>query len=261
MTKTPLYDNLSADYDRFVNWPARLNHELPFIKTQLDKVHAHRILDAACGTGHHAIALAASDREIVGADLSAGMVEQARINAQHADAEVRFVQAGFGELAARAGQNFDALLCLGNSLPHVLDAQALETALHDFAAALRPGGLLFVQNRNFDAVLAQHDRWMGPQMHREPSGEWLFVRFYDFNPDGTLTFNVLTLYRKSDEDNWTQQNAATRLYPLPRNMLVRAVEAAGFTEVMCYGDMSGAPFEPESSGNLILSAFSHNVTN
>ncbi|MFZ2095785.1 MAG: hypothetical protein WAV05_04020 [Anaerolineales bacterium] len=26
-----MYDNLSSDYDRFVNWQARLSVELPFI--------------------------------------------------------------------------------------------------------------------------------------------------------------------------------------------------------------------------------------
>ncbi len=177
---------------------------------------------------------------------------------------MRFVVAGFGELATKlalsrvegVGNGFDALLCLGNSLPHVLTADALHEALADFAAVLRPGGLLFIQNRNFDAVMrgeAARARWMPPQAHREGSREWLFVRFYDFNPDGSLTFNMVTL-RRDEAGEWTQQIEATTLRPLLHADLLDAIAAAGFSNVVCYGDMTGAPFDPETSSNLIVTA-------
>lgn len=247
----PLYDPFSADYDRFVNWEGRLAYELPFIEQQLTASGARRILDAACGTGMHAIALAQRGYDVTGADLSVGMIERARENAAAVGSSARFVVAGFGELATKVGNGFDALLCLGNSLPHVLTADALHETLTDFAAVLRPGGLLFIQNRNFDAVMAARARWMLPQAHREGSREWLFMRFYDFNPDGTLTFNIITL-RRDEAGEWTQQIEATTLRPLLHADLLDAVAAAGFGDAACYGDMQGAPFDPETSGNLIV---------
>jgi SAM-dependent methyltransferase len=247
-----MYDGFSADYDRFVNWPARLAAELPFIEGQMQTMGACRVLDAACGTGMHTIALARQGYKVVGADLSAGMVERARANASAAGVNARFEVAGFGELAARAGTGFDAALCLGNSLPHLLTPVDLEAALADFAACLRPGGLFLIQNRNFDAVLAQGARWMEPQAHREGDTEWLFFRFYDFEPDGTLAFNIVTLRREGLGD-WSQQVATTRLWPLRQAELVAALEAAGFEDIVCWGDMQGNPFEPERSGNLVVS--------
>ena len=69
------------------------------------------------------------------------MVEQARLNAQEAGVQVRFEIAGFGELAHTFGAaSFDALLCLGNSLPHLLSRNDLDKTLADFAATLKPGG-------------------------------------------------------------------------------------------------------------------------
>jgi len=123
-----MYDDLSVDYDRFVNWEARLAAELSFIEEQLQAVDAHGLQDAACGTGMHAIALAREGYEVTGTDLSAGMIERARVNAAKAGATVRFEVAGFTQLALHflppgAGEeqgDFDALLCLGNSLPHLL---------------------------------------------------------------------------------------------------------------------------------------------
>lgn len=272
-----MYDSLSADYDRFVNWPERLAAELPFIEEQLQAVGACRVLDAACGTGVHAIALAQRGYKVVGADLSAGMVERARANAyaEGADVDVQFEVAGFGELAGvfsppcKGGggwltltptlsqrekvQGFDAVLCLGNSLPHLLTPTDLAAALADFAACLRPGGLLLIQNRNFDAVLKRGERWMGPQAYREGETEWIFLRFYDFEPDGLLTFNMVTLRREGTGD-WSQHAAITRLWPLRQAELIAALETAGFGEIVCWGDMRGGPFELETGGNLVVSS-------
>jgi glycine/sarcosine N-methyltransferase len=249
-----MYDAFSTDYDRFVNWPSRLAAEMPFIESQLQAGGARRVLDTACGTGQHAIALAQRGYTVAGADLSARMVERAEANAGRAGVGVQWAAAGFGQLAqAFQGQPFDALLCLGNSLPHVLSLSDLAQALGDFAACLRPGGLLLVQNRNFDAVLAGHERWMEPQAAREGDAEWLFLRFYDFDADGLLTFNVTTL-RREGAGPWQQAITSTRLRPLQASELTAAVSAAHFEAVVCLGHMSNQPFDPASSGNLVLLA-------
>lgn len=250
---TIMYDDFSSDYDRFVNWPARLAMELPFIERQLQQGGAHRVLDAACGTGQHAIALAKKGYEVVGTDLSAGMIEQARANATAAGVRLRLVAAGFAELSTKTGGGFDALLCLGNSLPHALTPPELSAALADMAACLRPRGLLLVQNRNFDAVLARGERWMEPQSYRQGENEWLFLRFYDFQADGLLGFHVLTLRRQADGE-WSQRVTSTRLWPQRRDELVTAIETAGFVGAACYGDMQGRTYDTESSGNLVITA-------
>ena len=261
------YNAFSSDYDRFVNWKSRLAYELPFIEARLHELASGssgplRVLDSACGTGMHAIALAQRGYAAAGADLSTGMVARARANAENAGVKVQFLAAGFGELAAAFGGEaifpFDALLCLGNSLPHLLTPQSLGQALADFAACLRPGGLLLIQNRNFDAVLAQRERWMEPQAYREgepaaPGAEWLFLRFYDYEPGGLIAFNIVTLHREAG-GSWQQSVTTTHLRPLRQAALVEALREAGYQEIQSYGSMAGDPFDPTSSGNLIVTA-------
>jgi SAM-dependent methyltransferase len=257
-----MYDAFSIDYDRFVDWDGRLASEMPFIERQLDAASAHRVLDAACGTGMHAIALAKRGYEVVGADASQGMIREARANAAKAGLDVQFKVVGFGELAQtlplapyRGGRGgaFDAVLCLGNSLPHVLTTADLAATLIDFAACLAPGGLLLIQNRNFDAVLADHQRWMDPQAYQEDGTEWLFLRFYDFRSDGTLTFNVATLKRQG-AGAWNQSVASTRLRPLRRAELRQALESQDYHSIVCFGDLRGAPFDADESPNLVVTA-------
>jgi glycine/sarcosine N-methyltransferase len=252
-----MYDQLSSVYDRFVNWPSRLAFETPFLLEQLKALGALekplKILDAACGTGMHAIELARRGARAAGADLSEKMISRARLNAAQARVMVDFRPAGFGALQAAFTDvlPMDALLCLGNSLPHVLTRQELHATLADFAACLRPGGLLLIQNRNFDAVLRHRERWMEPQAYSEGDAEWIFLRFYDFEADGTITFNLLTL-RRTGMEPWVQQVGATRLYPWRRDELETALLETGFTSLAAFGGMDGSPFEASTSGNLVL---------
>lgn len=251
-----MYDSMSANYDRFVNWGKRLNAEMPFLEGQLqfviDSNRATKVLDAACGTGMHAIALSNRGFKAAGADYSAGMVEKAAQNAQMAGADVEFRRAGFGELS-RFFADQDCVLCLGNSLPHISGPTMLLTTLQDFGACLRDGGLLVIQNRNFDAVLTKRERWMEPEAQNSETGEFLFVRFYDFDPDGLITFHVITLSRKDDQA-WQQQVGQTRLYPLREREIVSALQRAGFGEIVLYGGLAPIPFEKSTSGNLVVTA-------
>ncbi len=252
------YDAFSDDYDRFVNWQNRLNFELPFLLENLAKLpfpaSRTRILDAACGTGMHALALAQRGFQATGSDLSAGMIERAQVNAQRAQLPVRFEVAGFGDLAGRFGESsFDALLCLGNSLPHLPTPEARRTGLRDFARCLEPGGLFILQNRNFDAVMASRERAMEPAAHSEDGKEWVFLRFYNYLPDGLIEFNIVTLFRANDKP-WKQAITHTTLLPLLQGDLLADLEETGFTNIQCFGGLNGSPFEPRASGNLVVTA-------
>ena len=252
-----MYDQFSSNYDRFVNWQSRLAFEMPLIERLLDPLKSShqpiRILDAACGTGMHTIELARRGYVASGADLSAGMIDQARMNAQNAKMDIRFEALGFGQLVAAFGAaSQDAVMCLGNSLPHALTATERLTALKDFATCLRPGGLLIIQNRNFDKVLASRERWMEPQSHREDSGEWVFLRFYDFLPDGLINFNIVTL--QQTEGKWQQSVTTTQLHTLLQSELLAEMSEAGFGAVRTFGSMDGSPYDPVKSDNLIISA-------
>ena len=254
-----MYDSLSADYDRFVNWPARLAAEMPFLEQRLAAAGARSVLDAACGTGQHAIELARRGMTVSAADPSAGMIARARANASASGAAVRFEQAGFGGMSGAFGKaSFDAVLCLGNSLAHVADGAALAAAVADFAACLAEGGLLILQNRNYDKVLAARERWLDPQSSAEGGREWLFVRFYDFEPDGSITFHILTLSRGKEGD-WKQAVSSMRLWPLREAVLTGALRDAGFDTFEPFGSAHGEPFDTQASPDLVIVARKHSA--
>ena len=251
MSQVELWDIFSADYDRFVNWEERLALELPFLEALLAEHQVRTVLDVACGTGRHALALAQRGYEVVGTDISAGMVRRARQNAEAAGAAASFVQAGFGELREVVGAPFDALLCLGNSLPSVPDEEALGRALEDMAQVLRPGGLLVIQNLNYDRLWPKRQRFLPLETHREDDKEWLFLRFMDFH-EQSLTLNMVELHKQNC--SWDYWAESTELRPIFAEELTRELGTAGFAGVERYGDYLRHPYDPEESGDLIVVA-------
>jgi hypothetical protein len=94
---------------------------------------------------------------------------------------------------------------------------------------------------------------MEPQSRSEDGREWLFLRFYDFEADGTLTFHVVTLHREA-AGAWTQRDSSVRLRPLREDELTGALAKAGLEISGRFGSVRGEPFERETSPDLILTA-------
>ncbi len=253
------YAQFSKNYDRFVNWKERLAVEIPFLQSELASLAAGpnervRVLDTACGTGQHLIALADAGFNCAGADISAGMVKQAVSNIAATGHTIPVYEAGFLDLAASfEGQRFDAVLCLGNSLPHVLNQPDLVNALSQFHHLIRPGGKLIVQMRNFDPIIDKHERWMPPQTYREDGRTWIFFRFYDFDPDGRITFNIAVLDDEGGE-TFHQELITNRLWPLTSELMLEVLEQVGFQEVRLLGDLQGSAYDQKTSGNLVVVA-------
>jgi len=251
VSRTVLWDTFSADYDRFVDWEQRLARELPFLEGLLAAHGARSVLDVACGTGQHAIALAQRGYQVAGADVSQEMIRGARKNAEEAGVVVDFRVAGFGALSQALARQYDALLCLGNSLPSVPDEEGLGRALEDMAQVLRPGGLLIIQNLNYDRLWRQRQRFLPLETHRQDGQEWLFLRFMDFH-ERSLTFNMVVLHKQNS--SWDYWAEGTELRPIFAEQLTEELRRAGFAGPETYGDYSGQPYDPDESGDLIVVA-------
>lgn len=249
--QVPLYDSFSAEYDVMVSWSGRLQRETPFLEVELRRVGARRLLDVGSGTGWHAIHLAGLGYETVGVDPSAEMVRRAEANAA-GKPNVRFVQAAFGGLAKAVGERFDAVLCLGNTLPHALGQEGLQSALADMAAVLRPRGILVVQQLNYDRILSRGQRFLGLSTGESGGSEYLFFRFYDYAP-GVLTFNIVII-RRDDQNGWQHRVESTRLQPILSTQLAETLTRSGFAGTRLFGSYEGEAFRPLDSNDLIAVA-------
>ena len=251
------YDGLGQDYDLMVSWEERLAREGDFFARVFDESGARLVLDAACGTGMHAIAFARAGRDCTGADLSPVMVEKARQNARSAGVPVRFEVAGFGELSSRIGGSFDAVTCIGNSLPHLLDDASLRACFTDFAGLLKSGGILVIQNRNYDRLLREPQRFMPLASRTDGKGETLFLRITEYTmaaATGAESIDFTLIVLKKRNGVWSQTVQSTPLRALRRSTLESELARAGFSSVRVYGGYGFTPFDAPGTNDLVAIA-------
>lgn len=253
--RTPqFYEELAGDYDLLVSWDARLSREKDFLLGVCREIGAVSALDAACGTGMHAVWLARQGLAVAGADASAAMIARAQENAATAGVCVDLRVAGFGALARELSSRFDLVTCLGNSLPHLLDDAALAAALEDFAAVCAPNAALVIQNRNYDRLLREKSRFMPVAARSAGDDETLFLRITDFRADAgdIVDFTVVTLKKRGGV--WSQSERTTPLRALRRGVLEAALRAAGFGRLDFFGAFDSSPFDERSSPDLLIVA-------
>jgi len=120
------------------------------------------------------------------------------------------------------------------------------------ALLLRPGGVLVVQNRNYDRVLAERVRFMPVAARGEPGDETLFLRITDFLGGDRLAFTIVTL--RNREGSWSCAATVTPLRGIERATLERSLARAGFVDVACFGSYAGAAFGAPGTGDLVAVA-------
>lgn len=241
------YEDLADNYDEMTRFEERLEKEKTILQRWVKRYRFSSPVDVACGTGLHAIIFAKMGLKPVGVDLSPLMLEQAKKNSIKAGAEISWRQGSMENLKEIVKENFDALFCLGNSLPHILNRANLENTFRNFFYVLNSPGISVIQLLNYSKVYNEKNRIVG--IHRKNDTE--YIRFYDLFED-YLVFNTLVIDWEENRSKYKLHS--TCLYPYRKNELEKALLKENFTDLEFYGDMEFSPFEEEISTNLVIVA-------
>ncbi len=252
LNSTEFYNRLAEVFDVMTDWESRLAYEMPFLKRTLESHSARTVLDTACGTGWHSISLAKEGYTAVGCDASPAMIERARVNALRSGVRVRFEVADFTRLGSFS-EGFDAILCLGNSLPHLLSQDELTDAFHQMRARLTRGGVLILHDLNYDLRLKTRPRFFSAN----GSADTLVWRFADYGSE-FITFHT-ALFERSQAGqgrgaSWSVRVNSTLQRPLLARDLDGALRQAGFGNIQHYGGLDGSAFDIDKSGDLVIIA-------
>lgn len=128
------------------------------------------ILDVACGTGVDSMLLLEQGFNVTSTDASDKMLKYALkerwIRRREAPFDKWIIEEGnwltlVEDLAHVKGipnNGFDAVICLGNSFAHMPDFAGdlsnQKSALKNFMHLVKPGGILVIDHRNYDEILA-----------------------------------------------------------------------------------------------------------
>lgn len=240
-----MYKELTQYYDDI--FPAG-KQQLDFFKQVFDSHGVGRVLDLACGTGNYALEFARWGLNVVGLDYEQEMIKLAREKSRRQGLQVDFVTGDMRELQELEGK-FDAVLCIGNSLVHLLTDRDILRALSQIKERLYHGGTFILQTVNYDRILKANITQL-PDIVNNKAGI-IFTRQYDFRPDGLIDFKTALIKNGPNGSQECLGTGQVPLKPLTTKELENYLQEAGFIDIQIYGDFSRKPHGWDSQATVI----------
>ena len=189
------------------------------------------VLDCSCGSGLLAVGLAQAGFQVSASDISPEMVERTRALAEAHDAAVETRVCAWDNLTTQGwSRQFDAVLCVGNSLTHAPGRDGRRSALRGMESVLADEGVLVLTSRNWEFQLEHAQSLLVGERIVERDGRRGVV-VYDWLPTATwserhlLDIAVILL----DPDGVGVRTHTERLayWPFTPNELAEDLASAG----------------------------------
>jgi SAM-dependent methyltransferase len=113
------------------------------------------VLDAACGTGVDAAALARRGYRVRATDGSDAMVDVAAARFRREGLPIPVQRCLWADLPETVDERFDVVLCTGNALVHAAGRDSMVGALTGLRRMARPGGHVVIHTRNWENLHAE----------------------------------------------------------------------------------------------------------
>ena len=231
-----LYGGLAADYDLIfddeivasgyaVNAPAPAR-----LLRRIDP--ASTVLDAACGTGIDAAALARRGFGVQATDASQAMIDSAAARFAREGLAIPVQCCLWADLPATIGERFDVVLCTGNALVHAAGRDAMVEALIALRRMARPGGHVVIDSRNWEKLHRERRIVQPMERVRVRAGKRCTVLYVWEMParfDEEHIAHIVFLYEEGDRIEPHEYQVSFR--PFTLGELRERLEIAGLREV------------------------------
>lgn len=250
-SRTPGYDGAARFYD--YSWD-RLTEDITFYRRRLGT--ARTVLDAMCGTGRIAIALARAGFRVWGVDSSAGMLRKARERRRSEPASVgtNITLRRVDLVRGAAGRELDAALIAVNSYGLIASVKDRVRALKQIRGRLRTGGKLILA---LDSVRSYRTIRDGVPFLSTARVIDRGARIYleVFAETGARRNRVrsesLHILLSRSGKVLASQGTRTETAVLSPAQVKRELRAAGFVPTALFGDYDQRPYSPSGPRFLI----------
>lgn len=213
-------------WDDLIDWDAREAGEDGFFIEELKKRGVKRILDVAAGTGYHSVKLLKAGFDVTCVDGSAEMLAKAFENGRKHGFILRTIQADWRMLKRDVHEQYDAVICLGNSFTHLFKENDRRKSLAEFYSVLKHDGVLIIDHRNYDVIIdkgyqSKHSFYYAGQNIKampEHVDDGLCRFRYEFPDNSVFHLN---------------------LFPLRKAYMERLLTEVGFQQITTFADFQG----------------------
>lgn len=206
--------------------------EIEWILSHIPLSAGAGVLDAPCGFGRHALALARRGFKVTGVDLSEVELQRARERATAAAVHMDLVCQDMR--AMDFSEEFDLALNLFSSIGYFSDEEDRQL-LDRFCRALRPGGAFVLDTRNRDSIIRN---FAEEQIQPVPGGTVRIVNRLD------LATSRIRSQWWLQEENRSLGETGLRLYS--PHELYRMLRPERWSRVELFGGLDGSPITLDS---------------
>lgn len=244
LDKKDFYDDLSNSYDAMINFNEALERRKTIIEKFLE-ANTKSAADVGCGTGMDSISLALNKIKVTAFDISPGMIEQAKKNADEKDVAIEFHNYEAKKIPEHFFNNFDLIISFGNTIANIEGEDIIDSFERIYNILKKDGKFIF-QILNYQKIINEQERIVNVT----GDDKYIYVRFYDIFPD-KLNFNIL----KFDKNNYRERYfSTTELVPLTEDEVSRLLHQIGFKNYEFYGNLNLKEFDENKSSDLVCIA-------
>lgn len=205
-----------------------------FVRACVGDLAEKHILDIGCATGELAFQLAQGGAHVTGIDLNKDLLQQAANSKKHE--KLAFRQGNMLELKQDFNkQEFNAVLCFGNTLVHLESEAHVAQMLEGAGAVLKTGGKLLIQLLNYDYICGDTITSL-PLIETDTIK---FIRRYNFSKHSELIGFQTKLEIKAEQLTVSNE---TPLLALKSATLKTLLEKAGFKNILFYANFKQDAF-------------------
>ena len=220
---------------------SQTQRQIHFLKKQLNREAC--VLDVACGTGRHTIALSKARFDVVGLDISLNLLRIAKTRGASA-----LVRSDMRFLPFKSGA-FAAAVSMDNSFGYLPSEEEDEQSLAEVKRVLNAGGLFVLDVFNREKLLKKYsNKDASPKLFDYPNFTLQQKRVVSADGDWLCDHWAVTQRTNGQVKNFDHK---ARLYT--RTRLEGILSEAGFSVDVVFGDYEKQPFSTDSP-RLIIQA-------
>jgi len=132
------------------------SREIMFLKNLLERHSVLSVLDVACGNGDVALKLAKMGKSVTALDNDLARVKKVHLKSILAGVKLETLHGDMRDISSVYKQKCNLITCLRNALSRLLDEADIWGTLGQMYLALEPGGVLVIQNFDYDRLFREN---------------------------------------------------------------------------------------------------------
>lgn len=236
------YSSIAAYYSEIFPFnPSQVS----LMEQMMGSLQGKAILDVGCASGELAYQLALREAKVTAIDLNKSLLADAKEKRFHEN--VTYQWANMLHIARLFGSaKFDGVVCLGNTLVHLMNPMQMRDFFSGVLTVLRPGGKFMLQILNYDKIFAERPATL--PLIETPSVR--FERNYVYE-EGTREIDFIT--RLTLKQSGEVIDNQTELLGIGSADLTLLMDVAGLKDIKLFGGFDGSPFSKDKLP-LVISA-------